>query len=84
MKEQYPKKTKSIFDIDPLAQAALDYLYSKNNRDKTKNFLSNNGLPSFEDREYNKNYYGDQEERKRILDLFREKTNSILNPHLPR
>ena len=77
------RKNKSIFDNDPIAQAALDYLYSKTNRDKTKNFLANNGLPSFEDREYNKKYYGEQEESRRILDLFREKTNGILNSNLP-
>ena len=77
------RKNKSIFDNDPIAQAALDYLYSKTNRDKTKNFLANNGLPSFEDREYNKKYYGEQEESRRILDLFKEKTNGILNSNLP-
>jgi len=67
------RKNKSIFNNDVLASSALDYLYSNNNRNKTKNFLENNGLPSFEDREYNKKYYSAQEENKRILDLFKEK-----------
>jgi len=77
------RKNKSIFNNDVLASSALDYLYSNNNRNKTKNFLENNGLPSFEDLEYNKKYYSAQEERKRILDLFKQKTNGILNPKLP-
>ncbi len=68
---------------DTLAKSALDFLYSKNNRDKAKDFLANNGLPSFEDREYNKKHYGMQEENKRMLDLLKEKTTGILNPKLP-
>ena len=83
MKEQYPKKTKSIFDNDAFANAALNYLYSSGNRDKAQLFLKNNGFPSAEELEYNRNYYGAAEEDKRILDLFKEKTRNILNPQLP-
>ena len=78
-----PQKSKSIFNSDAFASSALDYLYSNNNRDKTRSFLKNNGFPSAEDREYNKKYYGVQEENKRMLDLFKKKTNRILNPRIP-
>ena len=81
--QRTPRINKSIFNDDTFAKSALDYLYSNSNRDKTQDFLKNNGLPSFEDRKYNKKYYGEQEESKHILDLFKEKTNGILNPKFP-
>ncbi len=77
------QKNKNAFDNDAVANSALDYLYSSNNRGKTQSFLENNGFPSYEDREYNKEYYGVQEENNRMRDLLKTKTNSILNPKLP-
>ncbi len=77
------QKNKNAFDNDAVANSALDYLYSSNNRGKTQSFLENNGFPTAEDREYNKEYYGVQEENNRMQDLLKFKTNSILNPKLP-
>lgn len=73
----------SAFDNDAISSSALDYLYSSNNRGKTQSFLENNGFPSYEDREYNKEFYGVQEENNRMRDLLKSKTSSILNPKLP-
>ncbi len=50
---------------------------------KTESFLENNGFPTAEERQYNKEAYGVAEENKQMLDLFKNKTNSILNPKLP-
>lgn len=57
---------KSVFD-DETANSALDYLYSNDNRNKIQSFLQNNGFPSAEEREYNKELYGMQEEQKTKL-----------------
>ena len=73
------QKNKNVFD-DTFASSALDYLYSNENLGKTQNFLENNGFPSIEEREYNKEAYGIADERKQMLDLFQSKSNIILNP----
>ena len=76
------QKNKNIFD-DTFANSALDYLYSNDNLGKTQNFLENNGFPSIEERQYNKESYGAALEQKQMLDLFKNKSNSILNPSSP-
>ncbi len=73
---------KSIID-DETANSALDYLYSDNNRNKTQSFLQNNGFPSAQEREYNKELYGEEEEQTHMQDLLKSKVNSILKPTLP-
>lgn len=76
------QKNKNVFD-DTFVSSALDYLYSNDNLGKTQSFLENNGLPSAEERQYNRETYGAADERKMVLDLFNSKSNSILNPKLP-
>ncbi len=73
----------NVFDNDEIANSALDYLYSNDNQNKTQSFLKNNGFPSAQEREYNKELYGVQEEQKNMQNLLKNKTNSILNPTLP-
>ncbi len=70
---------KNVFD-DTFANSALDYLYSNENLGKTQNFLESNGFPSIEERQYNKEAYGAADERNQMLDLFKSKSNSVLNP----
>ncbi len=72
---------KNVFD-DTFANSALDYLYSNENLGKTQSFLENNGFPSVEERRYNKEAYGAADEHKQMLDLFKNKSNSVLNPKL--
>ncbi len=76
------QKNKNVFD-DTFASSALDYLYSNDNLGKTQSFLENNGFPSAEERQYNREAYGAADERKLVLDLLNSKSNSILNPQLP-
>ncbi len=72
---------KNVFD-NAFANSALDYLYSNDNLGKTQSFLENNGFPSIEERQYNKQSYGAADENRQMLDLFQSKSNSILNPKL--
>ncbi len=72
---------KNVFD-DTFANSALDYLYSNDNLGKTQSFLESNGFPSIEERQYNKQSYGAADENRQMLDLFKNKSNSILNPKL--
>ena len=74
---------KTVFDNDAFLNSALDFLYLDKNQGKTRSFLENNDFPSIEDRKYDKEYYGVKEENKRLLDLFKTKTNNIINPKLP-
>lgn len=73
---------KNVFD-NASANSALDYFYSNDNLGKTESFLENNGFPSAEERQYNKEAYGVADERNMVLDLLNSKSNSILNPKLP-
>ncbi len=75
------QKPKEVTKTD--AEKMVDFIYSEENLPKTEDFLFNNGFPSREDREYNKEFFGEQEEKKQTVDLFKAKTNSILNPSLP-
>ena len=77
------QETINVFDDDALANSALDYLYSNDNKSKTQSFLKNNGFPSVGDRQFNKELYGVQTEQKQMRDLLKNKTNGILNPNLP-
>jgi len=58
-----PKNNKNVFD-DTFANSALDYLYSNDNLGKTQSFLENNGFPSIEERQYNKESYGAADENR--------------------
>ena len=44
---------KSVFDDDAVADSAVDYLYSKDNQNKTQSFLKNSGFPTLQDRAFN-------------------------------
>ncbi len=77
------KTNTNAFDDEAVASSALDYLYSDNNTDKTQSFLKNNGFPSSQERELNKELYGVQQERNNMRNLLKSKTNSILNPNIP-
>ncbi len=60
-----------------------DYLYAKESQPKTQKFLFNNGFPSYEDREYDKEFYGEKEEKRRFDAHFGSRLSDILNPKLP-
>lgn len=77
------QKNQNVFEDDETANTAINYLYSNDNLDKTQDFLKNNGFPSAEERQYNKDNYGEQEENEQMLDLFKNKSDSVFNPKLP-
>ena len=47
----------TAFNDDATADAAVDYLYAKDNQSKTQGFLQNYGFPSLQDRVLNKQLY---------------------------
>ena len=71
------------FDDDAVADAAVNYLYDKRNQSKTQAFLQNNGFPSAQDRAFNEQLYGAQEEQRWMRDFLKNRTYAIMTPTLP-
>ncbi len=74
-------KKEVISDSD--SSRMIDYLYAKENLEKNEKFLARNNYPTPDERDLNKQYYGDEEEKAHLTKRFKTQTNNALNPKLP-